>query len=95
MSKIAGILPVGIIYEGRSVVGWQQFAKHSHRAALAVSEIWLLFYSYSVLFDTTPRTAGRLNEPALGCAHRDSHPSEDLSELPPLLVTVAGQDVPL
>ena len=30
-------------------------------------------------------------EPASGDALRDSHPSEDLSELPPLLVSVAGQ----
>ena len=29
--------------------------------------------------------------PASGDALRDSHPSEDLSELPPLLVAVAGQ----
>ena len=29
---------------------------------------------------------------ALGCASRESHPSEDLSELPPLLVSVAGQE---
>ena len=56
---------------------------------------FLKFCDYSVLFDTTSRTVGRLNEPVLGCAHRDSHPSEDLSELPPLLVAVAGQDVPL
>ena len=61
------------------------------RAALAVSEICLC----SVLFDTTSRTVGRLNEPAPGSAHRESHPSEDLSELPPLLAAVAGQDVPL
>ena len=61
------------------------------RAALAVSEICRC----SVLFDTTSRTVGRLNEPAPGSAHRESHPSEDLSELPPLLETVAGQDVPL
>ena len=61
------------------------------RAALAVSEI----YRCSVLFDTTSRTVGRLNEPAPGSAHRESHPSEDLSELPPLLAAVAGQDVPL
>ena len=48
-----------------------------------------------VLFDTTSRTVGRLNEPALGSAHRESNPSEDLSELPPLLAAVAGQNVPL
>ena len=46
----------------------------------------------SVLFDTTSRTVGRLNEPASGSAHRESHPSEDLSELPPLRVAVAGQE---
>lgn len=34
---------------------------------------------------------GRQSEPAAGAALRESHPSEDLSELPPLLVTVAGQ----
>ena len=31
-------------------------------------------------------------ETALGCASRDFHPSEDLSELPPLRVAVAGQE---
>ena len=31
-------------------------------------------------------------ETAFGCASRDSHPSEDLSELPPLRVAVAGQE---
>ena len=31
-------------------------------------------------------------ETALGCASRESHPSEDLSELPPLRVAVAGQE---
>lgn len=31
-------------------------------------------------------------ETTLGCASRDSHPSEDLSELPPLRVAVAGQE---
>ena len=29
---------------------------------------------------------------ALGCASREFHPSEDLSELPPLRVAVAGQE---
>ena len=29
---------------------------------------------------------------ALGCASRELHPSEDLSELPPLRVAVAGQE---
>ena len=31
-------------------------------------------------------------ETTLGCASRDSHPSEDLSELPPLRVAVARQE---
>ena len=31
-------------------------------------------------------------ETALGCASRELHPSEDLSELPPLRVAVAGQE---
>ena len=57
--------------------------------------LYFLKFFCSVLFDTTSRTVGRLNEPAPGSAHRESNPSEDLSELPPLLVAVAGQDVPL
>ena len=36
--------------------------------------------------------AGAETETALGRASRDFHPSEDLSELPPLRVTVAGQE---
>ena len=51
----------------------------------------LCSYLLMILFDTTPRTVRRLNEPALGSAQQDSHPSEDLSELPPLLEPVAGQ----
>lgn len=46
--------------------------------------LYFLKFFCSVLFDTTSRTVGRLNEPALGSAHRESNPSEDLSELPPL-----------
>ena len=34
---------------------------------------------------------GAHNWTAAGAAHRESHPSEDLSELPPLLESVAGQ----
>ena len=34
---------------------------------------------------------GRLDWTAVGSALRESHPSEDLSELPPLFETVAGQ----
>ena len=47
--------------------------------------LYFLKFFCSVLFDTTSRTVGRLNEPAPGSAHRESIPSEDLSELPPLL----------
>lgn len=53
--------------------------------------LYFLKFFCSVLFDTTTRTVGRLNEPAPGSAHRESNPSEDLSELSPLLETVAGQ----
>ena len=44
--------------------------------------LYFLKFFCSVLFDTTSRTVGRLNEPAPGSAHRESNPSEDLSELP-------------
>ena len=53
--------------------------------------LYFLKFFCSVLFDTTSRTVGRLNEPAPGSAHRESNPSEDLSELPPLLESVAGR----
>ena len=53
--------------------------------------LYFLKFFCSVLFDTTSRTVGRLNEPAPGSAHRESNPSEDLSELPPLRSVVAGQ----
>ena len=43
------------------------------------------------LFDTTSRAVGGRLGPR-GRASRESHPSEDLSELPPLLVAVAGQE---
>ena len=43
------------------------------------------------LFDTTPRALGGKCGPRWR-ASRESHPSEDLSELPPLLVAVAGQE---
>ena len=56
--------------------------------------IWLSCKAYSHLHSTLlPQVTGRLNEPAAGAALRESHPSEDLSELPPLLVAVAGQRV--
>lgn len=54
--------------------------------------LYFLKFFCSVLFDTTSRTIGRLNEPAPGSAHRESNPSEDLSELPPLRSVVAGQE---
>ena len=38
-----------------------------------------------------PRCVGGNRRPCWRTS-RDSHPSEDLSELPPLLVTVAGQE---
>ena len=40
--------------------------------------LYFLKFFCSVLFDTTSRTVGRLNEPAPGSAHRESNPSEDL-----------------
>ena len=43
------------------------------------------------VFDTTSPGAGGKLKPRK-CASRESHPSEDLSELPPLLVAVAGQE---
>lgn len=54
--------------------------------------LYFLKFFCSVLFDTTSRTVGRLNEPAPGSAHRESNPSEDLSELSPLRSVVAGQE---
>ena len=42
------------------------------------------------VFDTTPPGVGDRLKPRKG-ASRESHPSEDLSELPPLLEAVAGQ----
>ena len=42
-------------------------------------------------FDTTSPGVGDRLKPRI-CASRESHPSEDLSELPPLLVSVAGQE---
>ena len=52
---------------------------------------WILVLIAPV-FDTTP-PGGRAAADGL-CWHtsRESHPSEDLSELPPLLATVAGQE---
>lgn len=44
----------------------------------------------TALFDTTPRAKAD-NCTAAGAALRESNPSEDLSELPPLRVAVAGQ----
>ena len=43
------------------------------------------------VFDTTPPGVGDRLKPRI-CTSRESHPSEDLSELPPLLVAVAGQE---
>ena len=43
------------------------------------------------VFDTTSPGVGDRLKPRI-CASRESHPSEDLSELPPLLVSVAGQE---
>ena len=42
-------------------------------------------------FDTTSPSVGDRLKPRK-CASRESHPSEDLSELPPLLEAVAGQE---
>ena len=47
---------------------------------------------YSPVFLTLLPQARAETETALGCASRESHPSEDLSELPPLRVAVAGQE---
>ena len=49
-------------------------------------------YRLFMHFNTQLPQARAETETALGCASRESHPSEDLSELPPLLVTVAGQE---
>ena len=43
------------------------------------------------VFDTTSPGVGDRLKPRI-CASRESHPSEDLSELPPLLEAVAGQE---
>ena len=50
------------------------------------------FENRSPVFLTLLPQARAETETALGCASRDSHPSEDLSELPPLRVAVAGQE---
>ena len=44
------------------------------------------------LFDTTSQDRGSRRNGGLAGRSRDFHPSEDLSELPPLLVAVAGQE---
>ena len=43
-------------------------------------------------FDTTPPGDRAATDGPCGRTSRESHPSEDLSELPPLLETVAGQE---
>ena len=43
------------------------------------------------LFFATPQANGRSQTAAAGCRSRVLHPSEDLSELPPLRSVVAGQ----
>ena len=50
-----------------------------------------LLLSLLALFDTTSRALGGGLELCWRTS-RESHPSEDLSELPPLLVSVAGQE---
>lgn len=50
-----------------------------------------LFILVPYLTPSSPEP-GRNTETALGRASREFHPSEDLSELPPLLVSVAGQE---
>ena len=47
--------------------------------------------SLLALFDTTTRAVGGGLELCWRTS-QESHPSEDLSELPPLLVSVAGQE---
>ena len=44
------------------------------------------------VFDTTPPGVRAATDGPRWRASRESHPSEDLSELPPLLVAVAGQE---
>ena len=60
--------------------------RHTLRRTL----LWIFSYSSSIrhYFPSCRAAYG----PASGDALRDSHPSEDLSELPPLLVSVAGQE---
>ena len=50
------------------------------------------FENRSPVFLTLLPQARAETETALGCASRELHPSEDLSELPPLHVAVAGQE---
>ena len=53
----------------------------------------LLKFDYRLpVFLTLLPQARAETETALGCASRELHPSEDLSELPPLRVAVAGQE---
>ena len=47
---------------------------------------------YTPAFDTTPPGGRAATDGPCGRTSRESHPSEDLSELPPLRVAVAGQE---
>ena len=46
----------------------------------------------SPVFDTTSPGGRAATDGSCGRTSRESHPSEDLSELPPLLEAVAGQE---
>ncbi len=59
----------------------------SRRAA----PLFLTFVYCVALFDTTSRALGGVLDPHWR-ASRAFHPSEDLSELPPLIESVAGQE---
>ena len=51
-----------------------------------------LTFVLPALFVATPQADGRFQTAAAGCRSTGLRPSEDLSELPPLLVAVAGQE---
>ena len=73
--------------EGRSAVSLSLLIKR-HGTALAVTFGFRWLWPYSTLL---PEPWAATDGPCWRTS-RESHPSEDLSELPPLLVAVAGQE---
>ena len=73
--------------EGRSAVSLSLLSKR-HGTALAVTFGFRWLWPYSTLL---PEPWAATDGPCWRTS-RESHPSEDLSELPPSLVAVAGQE---